>query len=498
MSRKDRPAKGSDAIIYTRVSDPKQLQNTSLTNQERTCREYCEEKGYTVVRVFPEDTGRTGRNGKRPSFQDAQRFCKQSKTVGHFVVPRMNRYFRNVTQHHKVYDELLEKYGVRVESATEDCNTDSSLDKRIRAELAAAAEFESDDIGDKARAGMRDARNAGRLTNHPPMGLKREWVSRDYSVVMSDPDYAPYIKRMYKMYDAGLLLKEITSILNAEGFRTPRGKKLNTMQLKRILRNIRYAGRVPVDEETEPAIAEFEAIVDYDMFRRVQNRLDGKAKSPAPAYKRDRDEFPLRRYLQCDRCGKPFTASISTGKSGKRYAYYHCRTPGCTGKSIPAAKLHNLFRDIMQMYRVNTELMQLLRKYIDEVSKGEFDRRAMTKRRCTIELENLSKRRQKLVDLLMDQKIEHSLFEEQLEVNTNMLNDVKEELEGCPPPEELSAEADLYLSLFADLSRVWEHAPLGLRQALQRAMFRDSMKWNPNSEEIVIENYSGGLNATGQ
>lgn len=493
MKKKDRPSKGTSAVIYTRVSDPKQTTNTSLSTQERTCREFCDRQGYKIAGIYPEDTGRTGRNANRPSFQEALSTCIKSKHIGHFVVFRFNRYFRNVTAHHVNYDELLEKYGVRVESATEDCNTDSPIDKRMRAELAAAAEFESDDIGEKARMGMREARLQGRLTNQPPMGLLREWVAKDYTIVVHDPVLAPHIERMFMKYDDGKLPEEIVAELNAEGFRTSSGRKLTLKQLGRILRNMRYAGWVPVDEVTEPVKAAFKGIVSKDLFDRVQARLERKLVKPQSAYKRDREEFPLRRFIRCKTCGKPYTASISTGKSGKRYPYYHCRTKGCKGRSIPADDLHRIFQDVIAMYKINPNLLTALHGFLEEGSSSEIERSRKVRSTLLNQIQSLFERRQKLVDLRIEDEISRSLFEEQIAINKEMSESAERELKSCPQPETLMQDLDVYLSLFMDLSQLWEHAPLELRQALQRAMFKDSMKWDPGRSMVLIGEHSRGL-----
>jgi DNA invertase Pin-like site-specific DNA recombinase len=39
------------AVIYCRISDKKQVGNTSLAEQERACRQWCREQGY-VDRVL--------------------------------------------------------------------------------------------------------------------------------------------------------------------------------------------------------------------------------------------------------------------------------------------------------------------------------------------------------------------------------------------------------------------------------------------------------------
>ena len=55
------------------------------------------------------------------------------------------------------------------------------------------------------------------------------------------------------------------------------------------------------------------------IFFRVPAILDGRYEVTAPRQRNDPD-FPLRGYVRCETCGKPFTASWSKGRSDY-YAY---------------------------------------------------------------------------------------------------------------------------------------------------------------------------------
>ncbi len=67
-----------------------------------------------------------------------------------------------------------------------------------------------------------------------------------------------------------------------------------------------------------------------------------------PARKNINMDFPLRGFVLCHDCNKPFTACWSTGKR-KKYPYYLCDTKGCVSyrKSIPRDKIEGKFDDII-------------------------------------------------------------------------------------------------------------------------------------------------------
>ena len=74
------PAK---AVIYCRVSDPKQVtRGSGLGSQETRCREYARAKGYEVVEVF-RDEGASGGMIERPGMLTMLAFRGTSNPANH-------------------------------------------------------------------------------------------------------------------------------------------------------------------------------------------------------------------------------------------------------------------------------------------------------------------------------------------------------------------------------------------------------------------------------
>lgn len=67
-------------------------------------------------------------------------------------------------------------------------------------------------------------------------------------------------------------------------------------------------------------------LITKELFNKVQDVLEGR-KRDLPAFEYQKDIYPLRGYLQCKRCGRPVTASASTGRHGGKFHYYHCQPP---------------------------------------------------------------------------------------------------------------------------------------------------------------------------
>ena len=72
------PSSEKTGIIYCRVSSQEQVQGTSLTMQERYCRQYAEREHIKVLECFIEE-GESAKTTNRTEFQKALAFCADKK-----------------------------------------------------------------------------------------------------------------------------------------------------------------------------------------------------------------------------------------------------------------------------------------------------------------------------------------------------------------------------------------------------------------------------------
>lgn len=65
-------------LIYCRVSTKEQVENLSLTTQERRCAGYCETNGIEVDRIFHEK-GESAKTQDRTVLQEMLDYCRARK-----------------------------------------------------------------------------------------------------------------------------------------------------------------------------------------------------------------------------------------------------------------------------------------------------------------------------------------------------------------------------------------------------------------------------------
>ena len=469
---------GEGAVIYVRVSTAEQTQGFSLQLQERLCRQYCKQQGWVVLELF-RDEGKSARTIDRPEFLKAIGYCQRHREkVGLFVVYRLDRFSRSQVDHYSIKSSLS-KLGVRIVSATQDVNERQPESILIEGIAAAVGEYESRIIGLRAKMGMEEARRSGRLSNCAPMGYLNTRVKGIGNTVVFDEELAPYIREAFELYASGLYSKsEIVDLLNAKGFTSRRGKQLTQMQLGKILVNRTYAGHVFVNEAEGWTQGIFEPLVSMDIFDRVQDRLWRERSAQRKPHSRIREEFPLRGHVLCSKCGRPLTASMSRGKSGKRFGYYRCFQRSCNGVNVRKEMLEEEFVSLLSSL-IPTKAFS--RAFIDAAYTAQTIRKEKADEDLKDYLEvkdSLRSRRQRLIDMHLDGKLPQAVFQETYELIESDLKDVACEIRLLTE-QELDLDHIINRAVFCleNAANLWIEGDIKARQEFQIGLFPSGLTY---------------------
>jgi site-specific DNA recombinase len=161
--------KGGDAVkagIYARLSmlkSTEELTEAALERQEADCRALCDRRGWSVLRVYP-DEGFSAfqRRRKRPAFEEALKDL-ETGVIDVLVCWRLDRLVRRLHDWVRI-EEVVERSGGTLVSVNE--GEQSQLTLRI---LASIAEQESSNTSKRVEAQQRQAAFKGR----PPHGGQR-------------------------------------------------------------------------------------------------------------------------------------------------------------------------------------------------------------------------------------------------------------------------------------------------------------------------------------
>ena len=467
----------SGAYVYVRVSTAEQVENFSLDTQERSCLEFCEREGLDVVRIFREE-GESAKTANRPELRAMLNACAtdgRRTGISTVVVFRVDRLARAVEDYAAISGALASQ-GIRVRSAGESFD-DSPAGKLVENLLAAVAQFDNDARSARTIEGMKEALRRGRWVWPPPLGYTRNTGSTPVSMVI-DVEVAPLIRHSFEAIATRRLTKvqaldEVTDL----GLVSRRGKPLSPQAFGQLLTRPTYTGYIVKPEWGIEVQGDFEAIVEQELFRAVQDVLNGRA--PAKSSRvRDSPDFPLRRIVRCGHCSSPLTGSWSTGRS-RSYPYYRCPKKGCGGSNVRKERLEELLVDRLREMSLRPEMMDLL----GAVVKDAWNTRAQTSKAArealTSRLRNVEKKRNALVDAYLDGRgIDQTTFERQTKRLDHDEAELQNRLDSVRPADAVPTRAiDLAQAMLVDLPRCWNRLEPQHRPHLIAALYPSGLTY---------------------
>jgi DNA invertase Pin-like site-specific DNA recombinase len=397
------------AVIYVRVSDPRQKLNNSLPEQQKVCREHCSRLGIEVAEVFVEG-GKSAKTTKRLALQNTLIYCAKNKgRIDFFVVDSLNRFARQMEDHHYV-KRILAGLGIRLMSATQ--QFEESPEGHLHENMVVSlAQYDNESKGKLTMDRMKAAVNRGRWTFPPPIGYKKGTSNLEH-----DEQKAPFVRMAFELYATGAYQREqVLRKVNAAGLRTRKGKKLSSQTLCNMLKNPLYSGRIVVPRWGIDRPGNFKPIVSEALFLQVQGVLAGKGKGVEVRLSQNPD-FPLRPWVKCSKCNRPLTASNTVKKpSQTKYPFYWCRHTDCKFISCRKEKIEASFIELMRFLQPKTTHLRLMNAILLDVWKEAQRETSDLQNAVNRKTKDIAERRKRLVEAhVYRQTIPDDIFQEQL------------------------------------------------------------------------------------
>lgn len=315
-----------NAVIYARYSSDSQREE-SIEGQIRECTDYADRNDILVLDHYI-DRALSARTADRPAFQ--KMIADSEKGLFDVVIVwKLDRFSRD-RYDSAHYKRILKRNGVKVISAKE-IISDGPEGIILESMLEGYAEYYSAELSQKIQRGQHDnamkcKSNGGNI----PVG----YVVGEEGVLMPDPEMALVVQEIFARYDSGQTMSEIKEMLNFRGVRTKKGKQFTVGGVSVILHNRKYIGEYKYGEVVIPD--GIPAIIETEIFERVQRRLASNKKAPA-RYKAP-EEYLLTTKLFCGHCGRLMAGESGTNGKGMTYRYYKCsgakRKLGCKKKAV--------------------------------------------------------------------------------------------------------------------------------------------------------------------
>jgi len=463
------------AVTYARVSsnDHAKTGGENLKGQQDLCRDYCAQRGYTLIAELAEDD--RGASGASFDLPELARALELARAGGFdvLIVRELDRLSRDLAKQLIVEQELT-RAGVAIEYVLYDFpdTPEGRLNKNLRAMLA---EYEREKIKQRMMRGKRRTIEAGNVMTHgnAPFGYEvvHAGSSRAFAIVEAEAEVIRLIFSWYTEGDGesgplsvGGIAKELTR-LKVLTYTDRRGPGVGAVErtvngaghwdpqaVHRILKSETYAGVWHYGKRgNDPIPVEVPAIVSREVWQAAQTRAASNERfsertTPYP--------FLLAKRLRCGECGKKLRAMCK--KNDPRYLYYRCfsmysNNSGCTqgtyfraaivdaiawnwikslllnpealraSLDVYQAEREALLAPIRQRLAIVGDLLQekrgTLERLLDLYLAGDFERDVLTdrKRRLEVEISALEVERGKLEKTLAAQALDPEARESILE-----------------------------------------------------------------------------------
>lgn len=483
------------AVIYLRISDEKQISNTSLVTQEQVCRGYCIKMGFDVVDIVTDEAVSAN---KTNSFRVAEllNYCdKNSKKFDVLVVFKIDRFARSQEHHHFLRGRLAKK-NIILRSATETIGEKGS-DKLIEGVIAAVNEYDNDIRTERTKLGMIRRLEQGLFPWNPPIGyyLPKDKDER-LSVAKEDVSCSNSIREIFNLYSTGLYSFEaVAKKLNQEEIYNFRGTKVYffKQQIVKIITNPFYIGFTinKIDNKLRKGL--HSPLISQDIFEKCKQIKEGKKFSVIR--KATNENFPLKGLIMGE-CGHRYTGALSSGRWGKKYGYYFCKQRDSGNHASDT--LHTKFLSLLDSIEPEPEIVELYFEVFKEqlagsIVSGVSDQESTLKR-----ISELEAKKQRLQEMRLDGDIDKesysslkSGYENELLLLESRLSEV-----DIQPEVDIDELISFGKSFVTHIRERWESLSVEEKISYHGSIFPDKLVWDGNNYRTpTIQPLIGSINA---
>ena len=374
------PAKSSLPVIrcaiYTRKSSEEGLDQefNSLDAQRESAEAFItsqKAQGWVCLPDQYNDGGFSGGSMERPALDRMLRDIDDGK-IDCVVVYKVDRLSRSLMDFSRIL-EAFEKREVSFVSVTQQFNTTHSMGRLTLNILLSFAQFEREIIGERIRDKIAAQKRKGKWTGGVPIlgyDVDRNEVSPKLVINAQE---AAQMRQIFDLYlQHGSLLPVVQELTRRDW----RNKKRTTKKGKLIgdkpfdkctlynhLTNPIYIGKIT--HKGDVYEGEHEAIIDLDVFERVQTMLKSNGRNGG-AETRNQYGALLRGILRCQACNRSMTHTFTTsrGKRNTQYRYYRCvgaiksGYDTCPSGSLPAAEIERVVIDEIRELSKDQKLLK--------------------------------------------------------------------------------------------------------------------------------------------
>ena len=260
-------------IIYCRKS---RGTIEELNSQVSICKDYCNKNNYDIAEIFSEI--RSSQDFEREQYIALKNYIKENTNV-RIIVTHADRLNRNLIQQAKL-NELLLKTSSYIEVVGSGIiKLDTPEQQMMSNIINSFNQYNYQLIRHKMITGLHNFQERGGKVGNTPIGFVR---TDKYTYVL-DPSKADTIRQIFVDIAEGVSTKEVADKLEQINFRSNNNKKLNTREVRNIVRNEVYYKNTP-------------QIVTHEQWLEANNQLKSLKNSGG------KRSYPLSNKIICSHC----------------------------------------------------------------------------------------------------------------------------------------------------------------------------------------------------
>ena len=267
----------------SRLQDPEEL-----TRQEQLVKDYCENKGYKLEKLYSEVGSSV--DPDRPQYKLMMEYLNEHDGVT-IVVTDYDRIGRD-TLLLSLFKQLCKKHKHLVELTNGTIYSyDNYTDIFTQEILSSVSSYIYQQTKAKMQRGLKQFMESGGKIGATPIG----YVRKDKYTYILDPSKADTIRQIFKDIAESMSTKEVVDKLEQINFRSNNNKKLGTREVRNIVRNERYYKNNP-------------QIVTHEQWLEANQQLKS---IPNCGNKRS---YPLSSKIKCGHCGNTMVIGVKNDR----------------------------------------------------------------------------------------------------------------------------------------------------------------------------------------
>ena len=463
------------AVIMSRVSSDDQARGYSLDVQFEQLTKHCQRHDIEILKHYRED--HSAKNFNRPEFKSFLDYARQYKNqIDYLFITTWDRFSRNMTDANLML-RTLRGLGIEVQAIEQPIDFSIPESKAMLAIYLVFPEIDNDRRSLKIRGGIRGSLKAGRWCRQAPIGYQNTRDSENKPIIV------PSEKAEYIQYSYNQILKDKSQVEIRKEIKE-KGVIISRNNISLILRNPMYMGKIVVPaKDDEPKILVeglHEAIISEETFYQVQNILNKrKKKSNLPLYNSLREELPLRWLIYCSNCKGKMTGSPSRSQNGKQYFYYHCNH--CKEDRISAIKANKTIESILDDFKFSKGAETIYEMMVHKLLSGNEQQAAIKRKKLNAEIEQVTKRLEKLQDLYVDDRIDIEAYSETYDRYSLKRETLKQELKSL---QTVNSQYRIWLNkgvhLLKNLKKHYSQSSVKQKQKLISSIFPENLFFEGN------------------